>query len=104
MTFTDMASHLRSWFPQFAALSVDDEAVRDSCCVCVACVSLLTRLLEPHRQEGARRVSMPVVSTEKAARDLRVQFYPMVASLRAQAEALLAASLEHYVDAQQSRL
>lgn len=47
---------------------------------------------------------MPVVSTEKAARDLRVQFYPMVASLRAQAEALLAASLEHYVDAQQSRL
>ena len=64
------------------------------------CVSLLT---EPRWQEGAR-VSMPVVSTEKAARDLRVQFYPMVASLRAQAEALLAASLEHYVDAQQSRL
>lgn len=59
MTFTDMASHLRSWFPQFAALSVDDEAVRDCCCVATCVYRCSPNLIGRKVLESACQLYQP---------------------------------------------
>ena len=50
------------------------------------------------------RVSMPVITTDKAVRDLRVSFLPMQESLRAQADALVVVALERMMAPPASRL